>query len=307
LTTPPKTSILPLGSRAARPSGDPRLVSVIVPVCNEEEHLSDQLEALAGQTYRGAWELLIVDNGSRDRSVEIAESYAPRLPLRIVDASARRGINHARNAGVAAASGDFVAFCDGDDVVSPGWLDALVRAASAADIVTGPLEFLDLNDSLSLAWRPNEALENVPLAHDFLPYASGGNCGMWIGVAREIRWNGDFRFGSCDTEFSWRAQLAGYTIGFAPEAVIHLRYRMDLRGLASQYFSYGKSGALLYRNFREHGMSWDRQNARDRWRWIAEGSRGIVSSVERRGNWVRMASFSLGRAWGSVRWRVRFF
>jgi glycosyltransferase involved in cell wall biosynthesis len=282
-------------------------VSVIVPVRNEEKHLAGQLEALASQTYAGEWELLVVDNGSKDGSIDIARSYSSRLPLRIVDASARPGINHARNAGVAAAGGDFVAFCDGDDVAAPVWLEALVEAAAEADIVTGQLEFVQLNEPLYRSWRPNELLEELPTPHGFLPSVSGGNCGMWTRVAREVGWDGEFRFGSCDTEFSWRAQLAGFTIAFAPEAVIHLRYRMSLRGLARQYFAYGKSGALLYRHFREHGMQWDRQDARDRWRWIVEGSRHVIGSAERRGNWVRMVSFSLGRAYGSLRWQVRFF
>jgi hypothetical protein len=129
---------------------------------------------------------------------------------------------------------------------------------------------------------------------------------MWTRVAREIGWNEDFRFGGCDVEFSWRAQLAGFTIAFAPDAVIHLRYRLTLRGLARQYFSYGKAGPLLYRHFRHHGMQWDQQNAGDRWRWIAQGVRSAIRSQERRGNWVRLVSFSLGRAYGSLRWRVCF-
>jgi glycosyltransferase involved in cell wall biosynthesis len=291
----------------AEARGTPRLVSVIIPVCNEEEHLAGQLEALSAQTYAGEWELLIVDNGSTDMSVAIANSYATRLPLRVVDASARRGINHARNASVAAAKGDFVAFCDGDDVVSPGWLAALIDAAAAADIVTGPLEFLSLNDDLVRSWRPNELLEEVSVEHDFLPSVSGGNCGMPVKVAREIGWNGDFRFGSCDVEFSWRAQLAGFTIGFAPGAVIHLRYRMNVRGLAKQYFAYGKSGALLYRRFRAHGMAWNGEEAKDRWGWVIRNSGNLFGPVEQQGNWVRLAAFSAGRAWGSMRWRVRFF
>jgi glycosyltransferase involved in cell wall biosynthesis len=281
-------------------------VSVIIPVCNEEEHLGDQLEALSAQTYTGEWELLVVDNGSTDRSLEIASGFASRLPLRIVDASAQRSINYARNAGVAAAAGDFVAFCDGDDVVSTGWLEALVATGLTADIVTGQLDSMLLNDAVQRSWRPSK-LQTEPLSpYGFLPSAAGGNCGMWTRVAREIGWNEEFRFGGCDVEFSWRAQLAGFTLAFAPDAVIHLRYRSTLRGLARQYFSYGRAGPLLYRHFRQHGMPWDRQNARDRWRGIARGVRG-VGSVEQRGSWVRSLSFSLGRAYGSVRWRVRYF
>jgi glycosyltransferase involved in cell wall biosynthesis len=281
-------------------------VSVIIPVRNEEQHLADQLEALVRQTYPGPWEVLVVDNGSTDRTLDVALGFGARLPLRIVDASERAGLNHARNAGVAAAEGEFVAFCDGDDVASPGWLEALVRAARDVDIVAGPLDFFRLNDALYRAWRPDDPDETLQVAHDFLPYAPGGNCGMWTRVARHIRWNGDYRFGSSDTEFSWRAQLAGYTLAFEPAAVVHLRYRRSLAALGRQFFDYGRSGPLLYREFRPHGMTWSREEASDRWRWVARRAPQIFGSVEQRGNWIRMAAFSAGRACGSLRWRVLF-
>src|SRR5437763_2955065 len=95
--------------RAPDPPGlrSPELVSVIVPVLNEERYLGAQLAALAAQTYTGAWELVIVDNGCTDRSFEVVERWRARLPdLVVVDASARRGLNWARNAGVSVARGD---------------------------------------------------------------------------------------------------------------------------------------------------------------------------------------------------------
>src|SRR4051812_31222858 len=118
-----------------------------MPVLNGEAHIADQLAALAAQTYEGDWELVVVDNGCSDRTIEIARDWAPRFPrLRIADATRRRGLNVARNAGAAAARGDFLAFCDADDVASPGWLAALASAAPEADVVGGRLEWETLND-----------------------------------------------------------------------------------------------------------------------------------------------------------------
>src|SRR5262249_36860008 len=131
---------------AVRRRATPNLISVVVPVLNEATHLPEQLAALAAQTYRGRWEGIVSDNGSEDGTPETAASWCDRLPrLRVVDASDRKSLNHARNVGAINACGDFVAFCDGDDVVSPNWLRELAEAAPRADIVGGSLDVESLN------------------------------------------------------------------------------------------------------------------------------------------------------------------
>ena len=113
--------------------GRPALVSVVMPVRNAEPFLAEQLAALSQQTYPGRWELVAVDNGCTDRSIEVVEKWRPQLPeVRVVDASGRKSPNYARNGGAAAARGDLLAYCDADDVVDRGWLGALVEAAREA-------------------------------------------------------------------------------------------------------------------------------------------------------------------------------
>src|ERR1700693_563342 len=183
----------------------PALISVVVPTRNGEPHLADQLAALSEQTYGGAWELIAVDNGCDDRSIEIVESFRGRLPsLRIVSAP-RRGLGRARNAGAAAARGELLAFCDADDVAASEWLDALADGAASGDIVMGSFDFEALHSELQRAWE--HAAPTTPLqdAYGFLPYASGGNCAIWARVAREIGWDESFAFGASDIEFGWRA------------------------------------------------------------------------------------------------------
>jgi glycosyltransferase involved in cell wall biosynthesis len=291
--------------RAAR--GAPELVSVVVCVLNAEPWLGDQLEALAAQTYAGRWEALVVDNGCTDRSMEIARGFTDRLPeLRIVAARGRRSLNHARNAGADAARGKLLAFCDADDVVLPGWLDALVSAAPEADIVGGTFDIETLNPPLYQAWRPDEPMTELPVDHGFLPYVNGGNCAVWTSVARELRWDEAFDHGSSETEFCWRAQLASHTLAFVPGAVIKLRYRRSIRALARQYYSYGRSAPPLYRRFRHLGMPRDNGQAVWWWRWLANHVRHLTESRERRGNWIRIAAFRCGRIGGSLRARTLF-
>jgi cellulose synthase/poly-beta-1,6-N-acetylglucosamine synthase-like glycosyltransferase len=87
------------------------LVSVVVPVYNGGPFLRKAIDSILSQTYKSI-ELIVVDDGSVDDSADIISSYGPRLqPIRQPNA----GVAHARNAGIRAARGDFIAFLDQDD------------------------------------------------------------------------------------------------------------------------------------------------------------------------------------------------
>ena len=102
-------------------------IDVVIPAFNEALQLPKTLPAIrtAMAAVQAQGELIVVDNGSTDDSVEIAESFADRIDLRVVDAHEKPGINVARNRGVMAARGDLFLFCDCDDHAQPGWLRAM--------------------------------------------------------------------------------------------------------------------------------------------------------------------------------------
>jgi glycosyltransferase involved in cell wall biosynthesis len=279
---------------------------VIIPVLNGEDHLAEQLAALASQTYRGQWELVVVDNGCTDRTLEIVRRSVPLLPAaRIADATAKRGLSHARNVGARSARGDFLAYCDADDVVSRGWLEAMAAAAPHTDLVGGRNEWEKLNDPTVIAWRPSGRMTELMRSHEFLPYAAGGNLGVWTAVAREIGWDERFVFGSSDFVFAWRAQLAGYRLSFAPDALVHLRFRTSIVATARQFFSYGRSGAQVHRAFRDSGIpKHDNGAALRQWRKLVVQLPDLAASRERRGLWIRTAAYRFGRLEGSLRARA---
>jgi glycosyltransferase involved in cell wall biosynthesis len=66
-------------------------ISVVMPVFNEAAHIESQLAALAMQEFSGEWEVLVADNGSTDGTPRVVQAWSDRLPLQLVDASARRG------------------------------------------------------------------------------------------------------------------------------------------------------------------------------------------------------------------------
>jgi len=109
---------------------DPR-VSVIMPFLDAAAHLAEAVESVIGQTFPD-WELLLVDDGSIDGSSRIARDLAAREPrIRLVPPDPdRRGAAAARNRGIAAARGDYVAFLDSDDLYASG---KLAHDAAALD------------------------------------------------------------------------------------------------------------------------------------------------------------------------------
>ena len=102
------------------------LISVIVPVYNGEKLLPKCMERLLGQTYE-ALEIILVDDGSRDGSGALCDSYAAGDPRVRVLHQENQGVSRARNAGLDAAGGEYVAFVDADDYVEWDYLERLHR------------------------------------------------------------------------------------------------------------------------------------------------------------------------------------
>jgi glycosyltransferase involved in cell wall biosynthesis len=102
------------------------MISVIVPFLNMRRYLPDAVESVYAQTVSD-WEILLVDDGSDDGSVDLALEYARREPHRIQvllpSPSSSHGASAARNRGLRAARGEFIAFLDADDIWLPDKLE----------------------------------------------------------------------------------------------------------------------------------------------------------------------------------------
>lgn len=103
-------------------------ISVIVPIYNVEEYLEECLDSLLNQTKENI-EIIMVDDGSTDRSGEIADAYAEKYPHFHCYHKANGGLGHARNYGVPHAKGKYIAFVDSDDVVSLDMYDKMFAYA----------------------------------------------------------------------------------------------------------------------------------------------------------------------------------
>lgn len=109
-------------------------ISVIIPVYNGERYVAECLDGMLRQT-RKELELIVVNDGSTDNSLEIAKSY----PVRVISFEENRGLAAALNAGMDAATGDYLHFMDVDDEVNDEFYELMAAAAvdTDADVVCG--------------------------------------------------------------------------------------------------------------------------------------------------------------------------
>lgn len=150
------------------PSHPPR-VSVVIPVYNMEDWIEETLASVLGQTYeRGNLEIIIVDDGSTDRSVSLAKSILQSSPIPFVILKTdNRGPSRARNLGWRHAKGEWIQFLDADDVLTPIKIEtqaqiafSLPKTISVVYSKWQRLEFIDQR------WEPSEEIVAPVIEHD---------------------------------------------------------------------------------------------------------------------------------------------
>ena len=123
-------------------------VSIIIPVYNVEPFLARCLDSVVGQTLRGI-EIICVDDGSPDRSIDILNRYAAQDDRIRVISQENRGLGGARNRGFDAATGEFILFVDSDDWIDPAYCERLYEAAREAEADIACASMLKIRPSYS--------------------------------------------------------------------------------------------------------------------------------------------------------------
>lgn len=237
----------------------PQRVSVVIPCYNEALYLPRVLAALARQTH-APLEILIVDGGSRDGTVDLVRQWAeahPAVPVRVLH-NPQRHIPHALNLGIAAARGEIIIRLDGHSLPAPDYVECCLKALaeSGAAMVGGAWEIQPgapglIAEAIALAVSSRlgagDALYRLPGAQaqevDTVPF----------GCFRRELWQAlqgynEGLLTNEDYEFATRVRQAGGRLWFDPR--IRCRYfaRATLGGLARQYWRYGWWKAQMLRH-----------------------------------------------------------
>lgn len=135
------------------------LISIIVPVYKVEEYLDKCIESIVNQTYTNL-EIILVDDGSPDNCPEICDKWAERDNRIKVIHKSNGGLSDARNAGLAVASGEYIAFVDSDDYIEADLYEKLLSTIinTFSDISVCNLRYVYQNDSNSVSQENSDSI-----------------------------------------------------------------------------------------------------------------------------------------------------
>ncbi|MEQ1759845.1 MAG: glycosyltransferase [Vicinamibacterales bacterium] len=218
-------------------------VTVVVCAYNAASTVDECLRSLVALDYPD-YEVLVINDGSRDDTGEIARRY----PVRLIEVP-NGGLSAARNLGLANATGDVVAYTDADVRVEPDWLQYLVQP-----VVTG---------GFAGSGGPNVVPADDPWIAQCVARAPGGPTHVLLDdrVAEHVPgcnmafrrdaleavggFNPTYLRAGDDVDVCWRLQDKGYRIGFAPSALVWHHHRSSVKAYWRQQVGYGEGETWL--------------------------------------------------------------
>ncbi len=226
------------------------MVSVVICAYNAERTMLPCLESLRKLDYPN-FEVIIVDDGSRDRTAEISMDFPEFRLIR----QPNKGLSVARNVGLHAARGELIAYTDSDCVVDPHWLTLMIRMLTEKnfDGCGGP-NYAPHEDGwveACCAASPGAPC-HVLTADDVAEHLAG--CNMVFTKAALLKVGGfDPQFTSAgdDVDVCWRILDSGMRLGFCPSAFVWHFRRNTIKAYYGQQRGYGRAEAMLYSRYPE--------------------------------------------------------
>ena len=238
-------------------------ISVVVCAYNEAATIDECLTSIENLSYPD-YEIILVNDGSRDATGDIARRHASVELLDIPNG----GLSAARNVGLEHATGEIVAYTDGDVRVDPDWLTYLVRPFLTSDVVgAGGPNLVPADDppmAQCIARAPGSPTQ-VMLDDRIAEHVPGCNMAFRRDALLAVGgFNPIYLRAGDDVDICWRLQARGWKIGFAPSALVWHRHRASLRAYWRQQVGYGE------------GESWLKPHHPDQFQGLHIGWRGRI-------------------------------
>lgn len=228
--------------------------TVVVPVYNRPDELSELLDSLTYQTYQD-FDVVIVEDGSTITSKSVVEKFSSKLKIDYIF-KPNSGPGPSRNVGFQRATGDYFVVFDSDCILPPIYFESVINFLSKI-----PLD----------AWGgPDRAHESFTILQQAMgytmasPLTTGGIRGGkkhvgWfqprsfnMGISRKVfQETGGFQFDrhAEDIEFSIRMKEKSFRVGLIPEAFVYHKRRTSLTQFFNQVFNFGKGRALIGKKY----------------------------------------------------------
>jgi len=206
------------------------MISVIIPTLNEEKFLPHLLDSLALQTNKD-FEVIVADGSSKDKTVEVANSYTSKLPKLTVVVSKKASIPVQRNLGTKAAKGDWFAFIDADGVLFPHFMarvSEFIAANHPKIVTTWTSPDSDKPGDANIALLANLIFEMSIITHR--PFSPGPLTIVSRKVFEQVGGYDETRKFNEDVDFSMRVYKEKIALSIIPETL----YVWSLRRLRKQ-------------------------------------------------------------------------
>lgn len=231
------------------------LISIIIPVKNEERTIEKCVRSLQALTYPN-YEIIVVNDGSTDRTGELLRNF----PAVTVITTEGVGPAAARNLAIDRAAGDYLAFTDGDCIIHPKWLNELLDHFTGDTVMGVGGNQLCPEDETPFAKDVHDFMKLISFSSDYLKTSTtvmevkhNPTCNMMYrrkaftmqeGFKKDL-WPCE------DLEFDYRLIKAGYTLIFNPGAIVYHYRPRTLRGFWRMHFRYGRAHVKLVQ---KHGF-----------------------------------------------------
>jgi glycosyltransferase involved in cell wall biosynthesis len=236
---------------------EPLSLSVIICTRGRAPQLERCLQTFReAQTFRGSWELIVVDNNSSDDTKAVIQKFAASAPFQVRYLfEGRQGLSHARNRGIAATSGSIVAFTDDDCLVERQWASTIIREFSAdrsLAVLGGRVEPGDPNGQ-AVGTRTCSDRKQIRSFQELFGHMIGCNMAFSrkvfevIGGFDPLLGKGTSLGSAEDLDLLYRALKGHLTIVYVPEAVVfHAHERASMSALQQVNDEYAKGRGGFY-------------------------------------------------------------